>query len=66
MNEIKAVNGAKSFCSHNVLTNVRTKNNGSRLPPCAQSQKTVLVKINKFSEQFTDYILKTTCNIGYH
>ena len=30
---MKAVNGAKSFCSQNLLSNVRTKNHGSRLPP---------------------------------
>ena len=30
----KAVNRAKSFCSHNVLSNVRRKNLGSRLLPC--------------------------------
>ena len=31
--DVKMVNGAKSLCTDNVLSNVRTKSLGPRLPP---------------------------------
>ena len=47
----KAVNRAKSFHYHNVLSNVRTKNIGSHLPPWVCRAHSPLIEKKKRKEE---------------